>query len=365
MYRKNWTPAEGAALFSWGTLTFFCASLVIGLFLGNDDSGVGLLIANAIVLLLLPVICFRYAKKHHVFFASATRIKQPLSWRSALLILLLSILALLAFLPIAYLFISFLANLGANFDLFASAPIDNTPMYFVSLICVCIVPALAEEVLFRGCVAQGLRPYGILLSSLLSGLFFMLMHANPAQTIHQFFLGVLLALVVYKTNSLWAGILLHFCNNFLAITVEFILYYLSPKSFLYSMLEILFMTPNTWINFVLVPVAIVAIFFVLRYIKPHRKAQTPDYESDYAEAYRLDISLYTFDWKEYERKISLNHPNAFQMYQNRYRIYENLCAKSFSKYYMSPKKALKYALFGIIFCSIEWILMLIVMFVGL
>jgi hypothetical protein len=53
----------------------------------------------------------------------------------------------------------------------------------------------------------------------MSAFFFSFMHANPLQTIHQFGLGVILAVVYILSGSLLPCILLHFLNNFITLTI--------------------------------------------------------------------------------------------------------------------------------------------------
>ncbi|MEG2159190.1 MAG: CPBP family glutamic-type intramembrane protease, partial [Clostridia bacterium] len=45
-------------------------------------------------------------------------------------------------------------------------------------------------------------------------------HMNPAQTLHQFILGVLLSYFLVATGSSWTPIIVHFVNNLVAIILE-------------------------------------------------------------------------------------------------------------------------------------------------
>lgn len=82
-----------------------------------------------------------------------------------------------------------------------------------------IMPAIGEELFMRGTVFPGLATRNIWFGVLMSGLFFSLMHANPVQTVHQFGLGVVLALVVALSGSIWASVIVHFVNNFISLTL--------------------------------------------------------------------------------------------------------------------------------------------------
>ncbi|MCL2540101.1 MAG: CPBP family intramembrane metalloprotease [Firmicutes bacterium] len=101
-------------------------------------------------------------------------------------------------------------------------PLDNFGYYLLAVLLMAALPAFCEEFLFRGIILNGLRKYGMWASVLISALCFMLMHGNIQQTAYTFFLGIMLGYVVYKTRSLWAGIILHFVNNFIVITFMYL-----------------------------------------------------------------------------------------------------------------------------------------------
>lgn len=82
---------------------------------------------------------------------------------------------------------------------------------------VVIIPA-CEELLFRGIILPGLlRRYRPWLAIGQSALLFAVMHANPAQSVPVFFMGLLLGALFYYTRSLWVCWALHALNNALAL----------------------------------------------------------------------------------------------------------------------------------------------------
>jgi sodium transport system permease protein len=94
------------------------------------------------------------------------------------------------------------------------------------VVLVAVIPAVAEEFLFRGPVLAGLRQglpgwAAVVGSGILFGLF----HLSP-QTAFRFLptacLGVILAWVVYETRSIWVGVLLHFLNNGAILVLSFL-----------------------------------------------------------------------------------------------------------------------------------------------
>jgi uncharacterized protein len=81
---------------------------------------------------------------------------------------------------------------------------------------VVVIPA-CEEILFRGIILPGLlRRYRPWLAIGQSALLFAVIHANPAQSVPVFFMGLLLGALYYYTRSLWVCWALHALNNALA-----------------------------------------------------------------------------------------------------------------------------------------------------
>lgn len=88
----------------------------------------------------------------------------------------------------------------------------------ISLMLIIIMPALLEEVLFRGFILFGLRKnHSAGKSIFISALFFGLVHLNPWQFITAFLSGLLFAWVALKTKSIILPILGHFLNNTMAL----------------------------------------------------------------------------------------------------------------------------------------------------
>ena len=103
------------------------------------------------------------------------------------------------------------------------SPSVNLPDDVAGLIIVaCILPCFCEELVFRGTVAQSLADSGNILGSIaVSGALFALFHANAAQTIHQFVFGCFLALLVYRSGSLWTSVAVHLFNNLAVVALNF------------------------------------------------------------------------------------------------------------------------------------------------
>jgi membrane protease YdiL (CAAX protease family) len=99
---------------------------------------------------------------------------------------------------------------------------------FINLVIIALLPALAEELFFRGAMQTALlrlttRPW---VAIFISSAIFALLHGTFFKIIPIFTLGILLGTVYYLTRNLWYTITIHFLNNGLAVLA----FYFSNRS---------------------------------------------------------------------------------------------------------------------------------------
>ena len=121
---------------------------------------------------------------------------------------------------------SIFVSLSESFGIALTSPEYTVPesltgriLYAVS---VAVVPALVEEFAIRGVVMQPLRRYGDKFAIVVSALVFGILHGNLVQAPFAFIAGIGLGYAVCITNSVWTGVLIHFCNNFYSVAVDFL-----------------------------------------------------------------------------------------------------------------------------------------------
>ncbi len=89
---------------------------------------------------------------------------------------------------------------------------------------IAIVPAICEEVLFRGFIQRSfefkLKPVW---AAFVTAVFFGAFHVNPYAFIPLVALGFYFGFAVYKSNSILVSIILHFFNNFISILLFFMI----------------------------------------------------------------------------------------------------------------------------------------------
>lgn len=89
---------------------------------------------------------------------------------------------------------------------------------------VSVVPAVCEEVLFRGFIQKSFElRFRLFFGAIITAFFFALYHFNPYALIPLFVLGWYLGYSLYVSDSIFVSILLHFVNNFSAIVLYLIL----------------------------------------------------------------------------------------------------------------------------------------------
>ncbi len=86
-----------------------------------------------------------------------------------------------------------------------------------SILQVCIIAPIIEEILMRGFVLGGLKnSYGAVGALFISALFFAILHFNMVQTLSAFVCGIILGLLYIKTNSIICCIIAHSGYNLIS-----------------------------------------------------------------------------------------------------------------------------------------------------
>jgi len=92
------------------------------------------------------------------------------------------------------------------------------------IIVVAVVPAIAEETLFRGFIQKSFEfrvsPF---LAALITAIFFGAFHFSPYAMLPLMTLGLFFGYAAYKSDSLIIPIALHFFNNFVAVLLYFLI----------------------------------------------------------------------------------------------------------------------------------------------
>lgn len=94
--------------------------------------------------------------------------------------------------------------------------------YIVGVICIAVVPAVFEELFCRGIILREYENYGRTFAIIASALAFLVLHNSVTSAVSMLLLGLMLAFIVTKTNSIFPAMIFHFALNFFSLTVSYI-----------------------------------------------------------------------------------------------------------------------------------------------
>lgn len=175
----------------------------------------------------------------------------PINLKAVLPLVLITI----AIQPIStFLFMVSTVLFGNHMDTLFQVMLTQGPlMLFLSL---CVIPAIGEEFIMRGIILHTYGPMKGYTQVIINGFLFGLFHQNLNQFSYSCLIGMVLALVVVVTKSIWSGVIIHFLNNFLA--------YLEYE-FDFTLLNDAINQPMNWA--VVIGLGVVAVFVLFKLIE--------------------------------------------------------------------------------------------------
>ncbi len=168
------------------------------------------LLLSQILFLVVPAFFLAFIRGYDIKKTFRLRAPRPLE---AVIMLIMSPVMVVAGFCAG--FIALLAIKGAFGRVFLEGDVTDlmTNSLPISILLVAVLPAICEELLFRGMIQKGLERIGAFWSILLSGLMFGLFHFDFQRLAAQTIIGLLAAYAVYRTGSIFNGMILHFMNN--------------------------------------------------------------------------------------------------------------------------------------------------------
>ncbi len=203
---------DGILLFSVGLVILFYASGIIASFTSNIVISVFII---QTIIFILPVSYCIYTRSSIVETFSLRKF----SLKYLLIGIPLVIISLFLVIVIQNILLMLIPSLATFVEQFSDLIVFNN--FFLQVLCIAILPAICEEVFFRGFLLKAFKVdkkpfFAILVTSILFGIY----HMNILQLVTGFFLGGTLGYITYKSKSIYPAILLHFLNNFLAIIID-------------------------------------------------------------------------------------------------------------------------------------------------
>lgn len=221
------TPYKAAGAFTASMLAVIVAYLVAGIIvyfvqdkIDITTNAVYVLGSFFIISLALAVGTFMTYQKQKLLLSDVTEVK--FSKKYIAVIALIAVGALFGLSSLNDYFVMFLEKFGYVADN-VTLPQKSFFNVVFSVVFIALIPAIVEEFLFRGVMLKGCENFGKIQAVLVTAAAFSLYHMSPAQTIYQFIIGVIYAIVALTSKSIIPTTILHFLNNFLIITWNYLL----------------------------------------------------------------------------------------------------------------------------------------------
>jgi hypothetical protein len=190
--------------------------LTLGSVVQTINLNIGLIITEYL-LILLPVILFLRHKNYSV--REVLRLNS-INFNQAVFVFFIILFSYPIAVFLNFIVITILSNFTNATNTGVPIPVSINE-FLISLFVIGVTPGICEEVLFRGLMLNSYERLGkkraIIITSLLFGLF----HFNLFNFIGPVFLGIILGIVYFKTNSIVASMWGHFINNSLALTIGY------------------------------------------------------------------------------------------------------------------------------------------------
>lgn len=216
---KNSFGARGGAVYSAAVCMYVFVSLVVSLIIsgagltGDASAYVGYLCSPVALVVAFALAC--------LYLRTPLRAAAPVRCHPKYyLISLLAVFGLLfAVSPVNSLFVGLLKYAGYS-PADALLPSLEGGGMAGALIVVAVLPAVAEELVFRGAILYNAdRGAGTVGAVFLTAFVFALYHGSVEQTIYQFICGVVFALIAVRSGSVLPSMLAHFVNNAVIIVL--------------------------------------------------------------------------------------------------------------------------------------------------
>lgn len=177
-------------------------------------------------------------------------------------------------------FVSLIEKAG-GFVARSDIAVDTPLKYIVYSLTLCLAPAVAEELFFRGALLKSLSKTGVITSALVSALCFSLYHGSAAQLVYQFIYGVLLAVLTFSAKSVIPAIIAHFINNFAVISATFFGWEIDFNGILPRALGAFCLAVFTWV---------IIMSFIVPFIKTKKQAKNEE-EKDKALRFFIPFGI--------------------------------------------------------------------------
>lgn len=142
--------------------------------------------------------------------------------------------------------------------------VHNLPALFFNIFLIAIIPAIGEELFFRGAIQGVLRQkLNVKLAIWITAVVFSTIHMQFYGFVPRMLLGAFFGYLLVWSGNLWLSIVAHFTNNVLAV----IFYYLKNNGYKVTDIDTIGTGNTLWIGLVSGGIAILGFWFLARYFR--------------------------------------------------------------------------------------------------
>lgn len=307
--KKTYPSFSSAALFMLlFTLWYFAVSIAVSSFitmneniaLEYDNNAVvyyGMTIVFQILYLGLPILLM--LKIYNGNKSELLRLN-PLSGKEIGLTVVIGFLMLVgntALTSVNY----YVSSLFTNIELPQVPPAYTTSAILLMIVSGVLIAPVLEEISMRGVMMRGLEGKSKWFAIIITGAYFGMVHLSHYTIVPKVLGGILLCYVVYATNSIYSGMIIHLINNGISCIITIISDNMSALEGTNEVIEettsdmIVSMIMNIAVA-VAVVIAIVSLLYVMRSF-----TKTPDGEGGYIQKGKVREKL------ESEKRIRFYH----------------------------------------------------------
>ena len=193
----------------------------------------------------------------------AMSISKKLGTQNAIISVALGIIAVLSLYPIVSWFDVFLQSVGYNVST-VGFEITSPFMLILGIVLLAFVPAVLEELVFRGAILQGLKRYGKWVAIFSTSALFVLLHGSLQQVVFPFLVSIILCQTALKTDNVLASIVVHCVSNTTSLVVSYIGF------------GAVLGTLPLWASFLLAGAGMALMLFLTKFLKSTAKPKTAE-----------------------------------------------------------------------------------------
>lgn len=231
MKKFYYTKTDSGKIFLWSLLVpqmLGAVFIIILTTFAKTEEAYKEIINNIVVQILFTMLAqigfliVYFVYNRNINFKKASKINFKLGWRNTLICVLIGLIGVFGLNPLISCVDNFLVYIGYDLASSLPLPMSNVGWLFLNILLLAVVPAIFEELIFRGVILNGYKKLGILPAMVVSSLLFALIHGSIQQFLFPFLFGLILSFVAIKTGSVIAPMIIHFINNALVVILNYI-----------------------------------------------------------------------------------------------------------------------------------------------